>query len=322
MQTVIPEPHQVIWADAVEPIPGPGEVLLRPLAVGICGSDLHVLEGQHPFVRYPVYPGHEVAAEVVALGPGVEAEWLGARVALEPSLTCGCCNACRSGRYNICENLKVMGFQAAGAMAERFVSPVRNLHRLPPGLSPEAGALVEPLAVAVHAVTLTSVAGRRVAVLGAGPIGLLVAQVAQVYGATEVSLIEPSPTRRARAEALGLAAQPQAADRYEVLFECVGHERALEAAIKSACKGAQIVVVGVYGQPTCISAGLIQDWELGLKGSLMYTYHDYCEALRLLAQQKVDVTSLVTHRFALEQVAEAFKTAQQRDQALKVLLLG
>ncbi len=105
MQTVIPEPHRVVWADVAEPIPGPGEVLLRPLAVGICGSDLHVLEGQHPFVRYPVYPGHEVAAEVVALGPGVEAEWLGARVALEPSLTCGRCKACRSGRYNICEML-------------------------------------------------------------------------------------------------------------------------------------------------------------------------------------------------------------------------
>jgi len=290
--------------------------------VGICGSDLHVFEGQHPFVSYPVYPGHEVAARVVAVGPGVDPSWQGALVALEPSLTCGRCEACRSGRYNICEKLKVMGFQAPGAMAEHFVSPVQNLHRLPEGFDVELGAMIEPLAVAVHAVALTQLQGRKVAVLGAGTIGLLVGQVARAYGAAGVEVVDPLEPRRRVAEDLGLQAKTPDSAKYDVIFECVGSEKALESAIQGIRKGGTIVVVGVYGQPTTISAGLIQDWEISLKGSLMYTFHDYREAIRLFAGGQVQGRALITHRFALPQVQQAFGAALERGKALKVMLLA
>lgn len=320
MRAVISEPHHIEWAEAPEPELGAGEVLLEPLAVGVCGSDIHVFEGLHPFVRYPVFPGHEVAARVVGLGTGIDPAWEGALVALEPSLTCGRCEACRSGHYNICDNLQVMGFQAPGAMAECFVSPTQNLHRLPETFDAELGAMIEPLAVAVHAVTLTAVQGKNVAVLGAGTIGLLVAQVAKAYGAASVEIVDPLEPRRRVAEILGLSAKTPDKAKYEVIFECVGNERALEAAIQGIHKGGSIIVVGVYGKPATISAGLIQDWEIMLKGSLMYTYKDYQEAIRLFAVGQVQGKPLITHRFSLQEVNAAFNAALEREKALKVML--
>jgi L-iditol 2-dehydrogenase len=321
MRTLISNPHQVTWVEAPEPVLNPGEVLLKPLAVGICGSDIHVFEGEHPFVSYPVYPGHEVAARVVALGSGVDASWKGALVALEPSITCGRCEACRSGHYNICENLKVMGFQAPGAMAEHFVTPTQYLHRLPETLEPELGAMIEPLAVATHALALTSVQGCKVGVLGAGTIGLLVAQVAKAYGAASVEIVDLLEPRRKVAEGLGLQAKAPDQAKYDVIFECVGSEKALEAAIQGIHKGGNIIVLGVYGKPVSITAGLIQDWEIGLKGSLMYTYRDYQEAIRLLAGGQVQGKPLITHRFVLSEVETAFHAALEREKALKVMLL-
>lgn len=322
MRTVIVQPHQIERLAELELPLQAGEVRLRPLAIGVCGSDLHVYEGQHPFVSYPVYPGHEVAARVIELGSEVSAEWAGALVALEPSQTCGECDACRSGRYNICDRLRVMGFQAPGALATSFVSPVSQLHRLPDDFDPVLGAMVEPLAVAVHAARLAVVQGSKVAVLGAGTIGLLMAQVARAYGAAQVEVIDLLESRRKLAQQLGLVAAGAMQQRYEVVFECVGVGSALEAAIQQVSKGGQIVVVGVYGKPVTLTAGLIQDWEIGLKGSLMYTFQDYREAIRLLATGWVQVEPLITHRFAMDQVEEAFTAALDRETALKVMLLA
>jgi L-iditol 2-dehydrogenase len=318
----IPAPHKIFW----QPDPSldrrllPEEVRLEPLAVGICGSDLHTFHGLHPFVQLPVQPGHEVAARVLECGSAVDSSWLGALVALEPSLTCGQCRNCQIGRYNICENLRVMGFQAPGAMAEQFICETRHLHRLPEGMSPEVGACLEPLAVAVHAVRLFDLFGREVTVLGAGTIGLLVAQVARALGASAVWVVDFLESRRQVAAGLGFQALDHT-PKSDLIFECVGTEKALEAAIVSSKKGAEIGVVGVYGQPTKISAALIQDWELVLRGSLMYTAKDYQEAIGLLSSGAVAVSPLITHRFGLPDVAQAFQAALERDKALKVMLL-
>lgn len=322
MRTLISNPHQIAWIDAPEPTVQAGEVLIKPLAVGICGSDIHVFEGQHPFVSYPVYPGHEVAARVVEVGAGVDASWKGAMVALEPSITCGRCEACRTGHYNICESLKVMGFQTSGAMSDFFSVSTQYLHRLPENLDAETGAMIEPLAVATHAVALVPVQGRKVGVIGAGTIGLLVAQSAKAYGAASVEIIDLLESRRKVAMAVGLEAKAPDNAKYDVIFECVGVEKALESAIQGIRKGGNIVVLGVYGKPVAITAGLIQDWEIGIKGSLMYTYHDYHEAIRLLANGQVQTTPLITHRFGISEVEKAFHAALERQSALKVMLLG
>ena len=305
--------------------PAPGEARLRPLAIGICGSDLHVLAGHHPFVDYPVHPGHEIAAEVIAVGDDADRAWLGARVALEPSLACGACHACRSGRYNICENLRVMGFQAPGGMADAFHAPLDRLHRLPDELSDTAGAMVEPTAVATHAARLAeqlsgNLSGRDVAVIGAGTIGLLCAQVARAAGGA-VTVSDPADARRGIAQDMGFRAVDGLGERaFDVAFECVGVEGALRSAVAAARKGATVIVAGVYGHDPKIQAGLIQDWELQLQGSLMYTRQDYEEAIRLLADGAIDAERMVTSTFRLADVARAFEVAADGGGSLKVVL--
>ena len=305
--------------------PRPGEARLRPLAIGICGSDLHVLAGHHPFVDYPVLPGHEIAAEVVAVGDDADSGWIGARVALEPSLVCGTCRACRAGRYNICENLRVMGFQAPGGMADAFNAPLDRLHRLPDVLSDTAGALVEPVAVATHAARLAqelagSLGGRDVAVIGAGTIGVLCAQVARAAGG-EVTISDLDEARREAARGFGLTATETLGERaFDVVFECVGNEGALRGAIAASRKGATVMVVGVYGRDPEVQAGLIQDWELCLQGSLMYTAEDYREAIRLLAEGAIDAERMITSVHPLEDVEKAFEIAAAGGGSLKVVL--
>ena len=305
--------------------PRRGEARLRPLAIGICGSDLHVLAGHHPFVDYPVLPGHEIAAKVVAVGDDADSGWIGARVALEPSLVCGTCRACRAGRYNICESLRVMGFQAPGGMADAFNAPLDRLHRLPDTLSDTAGALVEPVAVATHAMRLAEEAagaldGGDVAVIGAGTIGLLCAQVARAAGA-EVTLSDLDDARREIARGFGFTVVEMPGDRaFDAVFECVGVEGALRSAIDALRKGATAIVVGVYGSDPKVQAGLIQDRELRLQGSLMYTSEDYREAIRLLVEGAIDAERMITSVHPLAEVEEAFAVAAAGGGSLKVIL--
>lgn len=318
-------PHDLRLERADLPEPRPGEARLRPLAIGICGSDLHVLAGHHPFVEYPVFPGHEIAAQVEAVGDDADGAWIGTRVALEPSLVCGTCRACRAGRYNICENLRVMGFQAPGGMADAFNAPLDRLHRLPDALSDTAGALVEPVAVATHAVRLAhegagALDGRDVAVIGAGTIGMLCAQVARAAGA-EVTISDLDAARRELAQGFELTARETIGERaFDVVFECVGHEGALRSAVDALRKGATAIVVGVYGHDPAIQAGLVQDRELRLQGSLMYTSEDYREAIRLLSEGAIDAERMITSTFPLAQVERAFEVAAAGGGSLKVIL--
>ncbi len=322
MRARIPHPHRVEWtAETDDRDLRPGQVRVQTLAVGICGSDLHTFEGHHPFVQYPVYPGHEVAGTVIETGPEVSREWVGVQVTLEPSLICGVCDFCRSGNYNVCQDLKVMGFQAPGAMAERFIAPVRNLHKLPEGIPPEIGAMIEPLAVSIRAVSRAEASGRSVGVVGAGTIGVLVAQVARAYGASDVEIVDLEDSRRRLAGSLGMMASAQLS-KHEIVFECAGTESALDAAIRGATKGGTVILVGVYGRPTSIPAALIQDWELVLRGTLMYTFRDYREAIRLAASRAINLSPLISHRYRLPDVGEAFDTALHRATAMKVVLMA
>jgi L-iditol 2-dehydrogenase len=301
--------------------PPPGQARLRPLAIGICGSDLHVLAGHHPFVTYPVYPGHEVVAVVEGVGDSVDSGWLGRRVALEPSLACGACRACLRGAYNLCESLRVMGFQVAGGMADLFDAPTERLHHLPNTLAHDGAALVEPTAVAVHAAHLAgNLQGASVAVVGAGTIGLLCAQVARAEGASVV-LCDIDANRRWHAGSLGFETRPDLEPRaYDVTFECVGVGPALRTAVASTRKGGSVLVVGVYGNDPQVQAGLIQDFELRLQGALMYTGRDYARAIELLQRGVIEVSALISAHVPLAEVERGFATAGAGGRALKVLV--
>lgn len=318
----IPEPHNIQLIDYEEPQAQAGEVLLKIKAVGICGSDLHVFEGQHPFVSYPVYPGHEVSGEIIAVGDGVDDSLIGKHAVIEPSIAKGSMPRFEPGRYNISSELAVMGFQTPGAMGELFAVAADRIHILPDDFSHDLGAMVEPTAVAVHGVRLVgNIAGMKVGVIGGGTIGLLTAQVARTYNAETVVVADLDEDRRHIANSLGLVSAEKLDEKaFDVVFECVGVEPAIRSAILACRKGATVVVMGVFGEDASIPVGLIQDWELRILGSLMYIGDDYKEAIRLLKHGHVRVQNIITHHFPLADVQKAFDTALGRGEVLKVVL--
>ena len=180
LQQVMTEPGKIEFREIPVPEAGPGQVLVRIMEIGVCGSDIHVYHGEHPFTSYPVTQGHEVSGVIEKLGKGVEGLSVGQKVTIQPQVVCGECWPCRNGKYNLCESLKVMGFQTTGVASEYFAVDGEKVTPLPEEMSLEEGAMIEPLGVAVHAVRRAGdVRGRDICVLGAGPIGILVAQAAK-----------------------------------------------------------------------------------------------------------------------------------------------
>ncbi|MDT7695304.1 MAG: L-iditol 2-dehydrogenase [Pseudonocardiales bacterium] len=322
----------------VERVPWPGapaerEVLVRSRLVGICGSDTHACAGEHPFMPLPYRPGHEVVGVVASVGPGVDDLAEGDRVVLEPNLVCGKCRQCLDGRYNICRNLAVFGCQTVGAMADEFVVAADRLHRLPDGLSFELAALIEPLATPVHAVRRAGIGpGSRVAVLGAGPIGLLALVAARAAGAEVVVVTDVLAAKRDRARRLGADAALDATDPdlveqarrvlgdgADVVLDCVAIQSSMTQAVELVDKGGTVLVVGIAAGPTTIPLHLVQDREISVIGSLMYVRQDVQRAIDLLAGGAVAADDLITATFPLDRAAEAFAAAIDPEQ-VKVLV--
>lgn len=319
------------------PEPGPGEVRLKPLAVGVCGSDMHAFTGEHPFVHPPIVLGHEIGAQVDKVGPGVEHLKPGQLVTVEPNLVCGHCYNCRTGRYNICENLRVVGCVGAdGGMADYLMVPATKVFPVPEHWNAEQAALVEPVAVGVHAVRQGGLQpGQSVLVLGAGIIGLVTAQAARAFGASRVIIADLLESRLERARKLGFTdvvnngqvnleeelRRRLNGELADMIFDCVAIQPTLETAVKVARKGTRIVVVGVPAGPLSVPMHLVQDRELELIGTLMYRREDYDASIRLMESGAIVTEGFVTHRFPLEQVMEAFSVAiHQKETALKVML--
>lgn len=334
-QAVMTAPGVIEFQEVPEPQAGPGEVRLRIRRIGVCGSDVHVNHGKHPYTSYPVVQGHEFSAVVESVGPGVADVKLGMKVTATPQIVCGKCRPCMRGDYHICDSLKVEGFQAPGVAQGLFVTSAAKVVPLPDGFSFEQGAMVEPVAVAVHATSrVGGLGGRNVVVLGAGPIGNLVAQVAQSRGArvlvTDVSAHRLSIasecgiayTSNAASEGLGDAVRDAfGSEGFQVAFECVGVEATLDAAVEGIEKGGAIVVVGVFGEKPRIDAGLVQDRELSLIGTLMYKREDYMEAVRLIESGAVNTRPLESKHFPFARYADAYHFIdEQRDRCMKVFI--
>ncbi|WP_142212687.1 zinc-binding dehydrogenase [Streptomyces sp. SLBN-118] len=316
------------------PVPGDDELLVRTTVVGVCGSDIHAAAGHHPFIDLPYYPGHEAVGVVAWAGKGAEDFAPGDRVVVEPNLYCGRCTQCRSGRYNICQELKVFGCQTPGAMTDLFTIPAARVHRIPDAMTDLQAALIEPLATPVHAVAKAGdLSGRTVAILGAGPIGLLTLVAARHADATRVVVTDLLQGKRDRALRLGadgalhadardLVAQAHAAlgGPPDVVFDCVTREHSMAQAIGLVAKGGQIVVVGVGAAGTTpIRLDLVQDREIRIEGTLMYTAADYRTAMSLIASGAVDTDELVTASYGLDDAAKAF-TASADPEQVKVLV--
>lgn len=307
-----------------EPAAVHGEVVLAVSACGMCGSDLHeylhgpvyIPKRPHPLtgIAPPVTLGHEFSGRVVAVGPGVETLRAGDRVAVNPCLVCGQCAWCRSGRRNHCARLATLGLSRDGAFAPLVAVPAYGCHALPNTVSDEQAAVVEPLSVAVHACRRARLAaGERVAVVGGGPVGLLVLQSARALGGRVVAVIEPREDRRRLARELGAGAvvDPAAGDpgraladltdgeRADVVFECVGNPAAFATALKAAGKGGRVALVGLLPEAVPLNALQLLAHEKELIGSSAYV-DEFPQAIDLLARRQVRVDPLVTGRIPLE----------------------
>ncbi|MHC4214652.1 MAG: zinc-dependent alcohol dehydrogenase, partial [Planctomycetota bacterium] len=315
---------------------GPGQILLRVKQIGVCGSDVHVNHGKHPFTSYPVVQGHEFSAQVEAIGEGVTKVKIGDKATARPQIVCGKCSPCRRGDYNICDVLRVEGFQAPGCAQDLFVTTEDKIIPLPDSLSFEQGALIEPVSVAVHSTGRGGdLMGRNVVVLGAGPIGNLVAQVVRCRGASKILITDISEFRLDKAKQCGIENTCNVAseslgdaakcvfgdDGFDVAFEAVGIEATMDAAVQNIEKGGTIVVLGVFGDKPRIDMSIVGDREQSIIGTLMYKHEDYEKAVELIASGDVITDPLVTKHYPFANYMDAYKFIdEQGDKTLKVMI--
>jgi L-iditol 2-dehydrogenase len=300
--------------DEPPPVPGPEESLLSVIAVGLCGSDLHWF-GEAGIgdarLQRPLVLGHEFAALTAT----------GQAVAVDPAIPCEACEFCRAGHPNLCANLRFAGHGADdGALRSQMAWPTRCLVPMPSSLNAADGAMLEPLGVAIHAVDLGKLqTGMTVGVFGSGPIGLLTLQVARAAGATDIYVTEPLPHRLEAARRFG-ATEWTRGREVDVAFECAGENAAVDDAITAVRPGGRVILVGIPGDDrTTFPASVARRKGLTIKLSRRMK-HVYPRALRLVESGQVNVRSLVTHQFPLEQIDEAFGVAQRRE-GLKVIVL-
>lgn len=319
--------------------PGPGEVVLVVTGCGVCGSDLHSFFNRWP--QPPVTPGHEIAGTVEAVGAGVTGLQPGDAATLEPFVSCGECRYCRAGQYNVCPHHQYISWHRHGGFADRVLAPARCVLPLPAGPARQFGFLVEPLAVAVHGLRRAPLrGGDRVAVLGAGTIGLLAAAAARALGAGQVILTAKHPHQAEMAERLGLRevirlgeGRPEEAicaltdgEGVDLVLESVGASQTIDLAVKAARRGGAIALVGMYVMPPRTPLADVIGKELRLCGSNCYGIiggrSDFSLAIDLLASGKVDAAALVTHRFPLAEIQTAFETAADKGTGAVKVVVG
>jgi len=320
----------------------PGQVLVRVQRAGICGSDLHYFAHGSCGNFVPTRPfilGHELVGRVAARAEPVGTLAVGERVVVNPARPCGVCHYCKNGRGNLCPRTIMLGSASTrpptdGAFAEFIAVRAEQCHEIPPQLDDGLGAMMEPLAVALHAVKRAGgVSGRSVLVLGGGPIGLLVILVSRAYGASTVAVSDVSATRRQLASQLGVDAgldpaapgllqtvHALAGDGFEVVFEASGAPSALRQAFELVRPGATIVQIGTVGTiDVPLPANDVMVRELCFLGS--FRYGDvFDEAIRLAASGRLPLQSLISRVFPLAQAPEAVALASTRETVLKVQL--
>ncbi len=310
------------------------EVLVRVRYAGICGTDMMIYSGKHPRVVPPRVLGHEVFGSVVEANPRLDAAWKeGMRVVVYPLISCGTCAPCREAHAHVCEKLGLLGIDADGGFAEYVKAAPDQLVPVPDAVTDEQAALVEPLSVAVHVVRTSGFrAGDTALVIGAGPIGNLIAQVLRAAGARAVIVSEVKPFRREFAQRVGFAvADPATEELREALRRIVGEpfvDRVYEATgapaayrdALQACKvRGEIVFVGLPKAPPEVDVLNLVFKEIRTTGARVYTRKDYFGALALLEHRAVDVVPLITDRLSLQDAGRGFRKMHEADTSLKIL---
>lgn len=337
VRKLAPGAGNVDCVDVPEPTCLREHVVLRVAAAGICGTDLHIYDGEYP-TRPPVTMGHEVVGTVFEIGSDVQGWQLGDRVTTETYFSvCGSCRYCRAGRPNLCPDRRSIGAAVDGGFAPLVLVPARNLHRLPDNVSLAAGALTEPLACCVHAIQQTTVGvGDRVLVSGPGPIGLLCAQLVNAAGAfvvvagTDADRVRLNAATELGAHAaLNVQLHPETlrevVDRYtdglgfDVAFECAGASGSVANCLAALRKGGRYVQVGLFGKPVAVDFDAVCLKELTVSGTFAQVPDAWETAIRLMASGKIKMDSLISEVVPLREWARAFERLRQKT-ALKICL--
>ncbi len=317
----------VVEARSATP-PDAGQVSVEVDLVGLCGTDLHIVDGAHPRAKFPLILGHEILGRATIAGsPNV-------RVVVDPLIACTVCTACRSGNPHICERLRLIGIDSDGGLGGDVAVDVDRLHPVPPQLDPAIAALAEPTAVAVHAVDRAGVrAGHGVVIFGAGPIGLLLGLVARSAGAGDIFMAEPSATRRAQATALGFATLDPAAPYDDLVARTGGNlaDVAFDAAAAPAVAamlphvvrtGGTVSLVGTYSRPVELDLQAVLFRELTLIGNRVYRPPDIDTALLLLAKDPDQYRPLVTDTVPLADAPAAIARLRSGDGVKYLVSVG
>ncbi|KJL18924.1 Sorbitol dehydrogenase [Microbacterium azadirachtae] len=333
MASVLTGPKTIELTQVPVPQPKRGEVLVRVTAVGVCGSDTHFYEEGHVgdiVVQGPVLLGHETAGEIVSVGEGVDPGRVGERVAVEPQSPCRTCEFCKSGRYHLCRDVRFYGaWPVDGSFGEFALVDDDFAHRVPDSLSDEAIALLEPVSVAVHAARRAGVfGGSRVYITGAGPIGVLNAQVARAFGAVEVVISDPVEHRRefalkhgaTRALDPGHADLAPFAEQFDIYIDASGNAHAIRSAFPLIKRGGIAVLVGMGSDEIMIPVALLQHREITLTGTFRYV-NTWPTAIDLVASGRVDVSEIVTGRYGLDDVEVALMKAKTDPLAIKTMII-
>ncbi len=312
-------------ADAPPPALAPDEVRIAPQYLGICGSDLHLLHGRHPYAQPPTVPGHEICALVQEVGAEVRGIVPGDHAVIDPLMPCGHCRACRAGRYNLCEPPMCAGFRAPGFGRTSHVVPARNVHIAPASIPWPVLAVAEPGVCARHCVgRLPQAAREDVLVIGAGTIGLSILQALRIMGAGRVTVVEPDAAKRDLAIGLGAdrAVAPgklAAADAYTGVIDVVASQATLTEACTRVVAGGTVVVMGVPDGPREIPLPSMQRFERDLVSSGMYLPGDFEDVISWLTAGRFQTEPLVTDVFDLPDAAKAY-ARDEEPSAIKLLI--
>jgi (R,R)-butanediol dehydrogenase / meso-butanediol dehydrogenase / diacetyl reductase len=322
--------HQPLRCATVpDPAPGTGELVVKVARCGICGSDLHITEDPAFGKEAGYILGHEFAGEVVELGSGVQGMSVGDLVSVIPLQSCGACPTCLVGDVAWCEKFDLQG----GGYAEYAVTRPNQCIKLPQSLSFADGAIIEPLAVALHGLHMSGMAaGQKVLILGAGPIGLAVAFWARRAGAARIVLQDVADYQRERALAMGaheFVVEPQdpvgsseraLGGKADIVFECVGIPGLIAQAVKQVCNRGTILLLGLCTRPDTFNSFAMLSKEIRLITSAFFTRNEYIEALRVLEAGAVQPREMVTGTISLEETPSVFETLRRRTHQCKVLI--
>lgn len=338
MKAVMIESPYTVVVTEVESAPlGDNEVRIQVKVTGICGSDIHAYKGLHPFRKPPVIIGHEISGEVVEIGGSVTRVKVGDKVTVEPQAGCGKCEHCLQGHVNYCDNRQAPGIgKWYGTMAENFVAPEHVVFVLPQDMDHKLGALVEPLAVGVHAVRRAGIrVGDKVAVLGAGPIGLLALAVAKEAGATTILATDVFDYCLDSAKSLGAThtmniagkdtwveeAKQLVGGTFDKVLIAVGVPGIVNQALSLVNKGGRIVTIAMFHGEQSLDIMQLQGQEKELVGCFCYTREDTMAAVALLTAGRIQSEAVVTHVLPYTQAAEGFRMVDKKeDNSLKILV--